>query len=170
MSCAVKLICNNKKAYHNYFISQTYEAGIVLLGSEVKSVRAGGISILDSFVSLKNGEVWLKNAFIKPYEKATSFTPDKLRNRKLLLNKEEINKISKFVVVKGNAIVPLKVYIKDGLVKVEIGIGKGKKLYDKRETLKSKDVSRMIERELKNRWVSIFGDDTVSTEKILILL
>ena len=150
MGCAIKVICNNKKAYHNYFISDTYEAGIVLLGSEVKSVRNGGISINDSFITIKNNEVWLKNAFIKPYEKTTSFVPDQSRSRKLLLNAGEIDKLTKQVIVKGNSLVPLKVYFKNGLVKVEIGLGKGKKLYDKREVLKNKDVSRMLDRELKN--------------------
>lgn len=150
MSCAIKVICNNKKAYHNYFISDTYETGIVLLGSEVKSIRAGGISINDSFISIKNGEVWLKNAFIKPYEKASSFIPDQSRNRKLLLNRIEIDKLCKQVIVKGFALIPLKVYLKDGLVKVEIGVGKGKKLYDKRDVLKQKDIGRQLDRELKN--------------------
>lgn len=150
MGCAIKVICNNKKAYHNYFISDTYETGIVLLGSEVKSIRAGGMSINDSFISIKNGEVWLKNAFIKPYEKTSSFIPDQSRNRKLLLNRYEIEKLSKQVIVKSFALVPLKVYLKDGLVKVEIGIGKGKKLYDKRDVLKQKDIGRQLDRELKN--------------------
>lgn len=150
MGCAIKVICNNKKAYHNYFISDTYETGIVLLGSEVKSIRAGGMSINDSFISIKNGEVWLKNAFIKPYEKTSSFIPDQSRNRKLLLNRIEIDKLSKQVIVKGFALIPLKVYLKDGLVKVEIGIGKGKKLYDKRDVLKQKDIGRQLDRELKN--------------------
>lgn len=150
MGCAIKTICNNKKAYHNYFISDTLEAGIVLLGSEVKSIRSGGMSINDSFITIKNDEVWLKNAFIKPYEKTSSFVPDTARNRKLLLNRAEICKLSRQVTVKGFSLIPLKVYLKDGLVKVEIGLGKGKKLYDKREVLKSKDISRQLDRELKN--------------------
>lgn len=150
MERAIKVICSNKKAYHNYFISDTYEAGIVLLGSEVKSIRDGGVSINDSFVSIKNAEVWLKNAFIKPYEKTTSFAPNSSRNRKLLLNRIEINKLTRNVQEKGYSIIPLKVYLKDGLVKVEIGLGKGKKLYDKRETLKEKSISKQIERETKN--------------------
>ncbi len=149
MSCAIKIICSNKKAYHNYFISDTYETGIQLLGSEVKSVRSGGISINDAFVSLKNGEVFLKNAYIKPYEKTSVFLPKETRNRKLLLHDYEIDKLSKQVVVKGFSLIPLKVYLKNGLVKVEIGIAKGKKLYDKREVLKQKTLNRQLDRELK---------------------
>ena len=150
MADGEKIICNNKKAYHNYFISQTYTAGIVLLGSEVKSVRNGGININDSFIKIKNNEVWLKNAFIKPYEKTTSYIPDQNRNRKLLLNRQEIDKLQKQTIIKGNALVPLKVILKNGLVKIEIGLGKGKKLYDKREDMAKKDAERKIQRTLKN--------------------
>ena len=150
MSCAIKIICNNKKAYHNYFISDTYEAGIQLVGSEVKSVRMGGISILDSFISIKKGQIYLVNAYIKPYEKTTCFAPNQLRNRKLLMHSYEIDKLYKQVTVKGNTLVPLRVYLKDGLVKVELGVGKGKKLYDKREVQRTKDAKRALERELKN--------------------
>ena len=145
-----KIICNNKKAYHNYFISQTFLAGIVLVGSEVKSIRLGGININDAFVTISNGEVWLKNCFIKPYEKATNFAPKQNRNRKLLLNKVEIEKLRKQTVIKGNALVPLKVVLKGGLVKVEIGLGKGKKLYDKKDTLKENDIKRAMNREIKS--------------------
>ena len=149
MSCAIKIICSNKKAYHNYFISDTYETGIQLLGTEVKSVRSGGVSINDAFVSLKNGEVFLKNAYIKPYEKTSVFLPKETRNRKLLLHDYEIDKLSKQVVVRGFSLIPLKVYLKNGLVKVEIGVAKGKKLYDKREVLKQKTLNRQLDRELK---------------------
>ena len=149
MGCAIKIVCNNKKAYHNYFISDTYETGIELLGSEVKSIRAGGVSINDSFISIKDGEVILKNAFIKSYDKTTSYAPNQMRNRKLLLHKYEIDKLHKQVVVKGFSLVPLKVYLKNGLVKLEIGLAKGKKLYDKREGLKEKTESRKLDRELK---------------------
>lgn len=149
MGCAIKIVCNNKKAYHNYFISDTYEAGIELLGSEVKSIRDGGVSINDSFISIKDGEVILKNAFIKSYDKTTSYIPSQTRNRKLLLHKYEIDKLHKQVIVKGYSLVPLKVYFKNGLVKVEIGLAKGKKLYDKREVLKEKTESRKLNRELK---------------------
>ncbi len=148
MGYANKIICNNKKAYHNYFILDTFEAGIALVGSEVKSVKNGGMSINDAFVSVKNGEVFLKNAYIKPYEKTSSYAPNTLRTRKLLLNKLEINKITRQQQLKGNSIIPLKVYIKNGLVKVEIATCKGKKLYDKREVLKKKTIDRTTMREL----------------------
>ncbi len=147
MGCAVKIICNNKKAYHNYFILDVYEAGIELKGSEVKSIRAGGISINDAFISFKNGEVFLKNAYIKPYDKATNFIPSTSRTRKLLLNRVEIDKIFKQQQIKGNSVIPLKVYFKGGFVKVEIATAKGKKLYDKREVLKQKAIKLAIERE-----------------------
>ena len=151
MSRAMRIICNNKKAFHNYFIQSTYEAGIVLLGSEVKSVRAGGVSINDAYVSVKNDEVFLKNAYIKPYEKTTSYAPKELRNRKLLLHKQEIQKLSRQITEKGFTLVPTKVYLSDGLVKVEVGVAKGKKLYDKREVLKQKTIYRTIQKELKIR-------------------
>ncbi len=151
MSRAMRIICNNKKAFHNYFIQSTYEAGIVLLGSEVKSVRAGGVSINDAYVSVKNDEVFLKNAYIKPYEKTTSYAPKELRNRKLLLHKQEIQKLSRQITEKGFTLVPTKVYLSDGLVKVEVGVAKGKKLYDKREVLKQKTIDRTIQKELKIR-------------------
>jgi len=151
MSRAMRIICNNKKAFHNYFIQSTYEAGIVLLGSEVKSVRAGGVSINDAYVSVKNDEVFLKNAYIKPYEKTTSYAPKELRNRKLLLHKQEIQKLSRQITEKGFTLVPTKVYLSDGLVKVEVGVAKGKKLYDKREVLKQKTIDKTIQKELKIR-------------------
>lgn len=140
----MKLIQNNKKAYYEYFIEDTFEAGICLVGSEVKSVKNGHISIIDSFVSLKNDELFLKNAYIKPYEKTNNFSVSDMRVRKLLLKKEEILKIKKKVETKGYTIVPTKVYIKDNLVKLEIAVCKGKKLYDKRETIKNRDIQRQI--------------------------
>ena len=151
MGCAIKIICNNKKAYHNYFISDNLEAGLELVGSEVKSVKAGGVSLGDSFVVIKNDEMFVKNMYIKPYEKTTSYVPNTTRDRKLLLHREEIDKLSRKVKVKGFSIMPLKVYIKDGRVKIEIGLAKGKKLYDKREVLAEKSQLRDMQRELKNR-------------------
>jgi SsrA-binding protein len=143
----MKVITNNKKAFYDYFVSDLVEAGIVLEGSEVKSVRAGGASLAESFVLIKNGEIFLKNAYIKPYEQATSFKPDERRTRKLLLSRSEIQKFSRAVKEKGFTLVATKIYInKSGLVKVEIGLAKGKKLYDKRQTLKEKAVKRDIER------------------------
>lgn len=150
MSCAIKVICNNKKAYHNYFISETYEAGIQLVGSEVKSVKSGGVSINDAFIYIKNNEVYLKNAYIKPYEKTSVFSHNELRNRKLLLHDYEIAKLVKQVDVKGFTLVPIKVYLKNGLIKLELGLAKGKKLYDKREVLKQKTINSQMQRELKN--------------------
>ena len=143
----MKVISNNKKAFFNYFVSDLVEAGIVLEGCEVKSVRAGGASLTDSFVVVKNGEMFLKNAYIKPYEKTTSFKPDERRTRKLLLNKSEIQKFERMVKEKGFSIVATKIYFNQtGKVKVEIGLAKGKKLYDKRQTLKEKFIKRDVER------------------------
>ena len=142
----MKTIAVNKKALHNYFISDNFEAGIVLEGSEVKSVREGGISINEAFIQIKNGEAFFKNAYIKQYDKTSSFAPNERRTRKLLLNKSEILKLFKKSEVSGCTLVPLKVYIKDGLVKVEGGVGKGKKLYDKREDLKKKSADMEIRR------------------------
>ena len=147
MEKEMKVISNNKKAFFDFFVSDLVEAGIVLEGCEVKSVRAGGASLTDSFVIVKNGEMFLKNAYIKPYEKAASFKPDERKTRKLLLNKSEIEKFERMVKEKGFSIVATKMYInKSGKVKVEIGLAKGKKLYDKRQTLKEKAVKRDIER------------------------
>ena len=148
----MKVISNNKKAFFDYFVSDLVEAGIVLEGSEVKSVRAGGASLLDSFVLVKGGEMFLKNAYIKPYEKATSFKPDERKTRKLLLNKSEIAKFERMVKEKGCTIVATKLYInKAGKVKVEIGLAKGKKLYDKRQDIAKKDQKREAEKEFKIR-------------------
>lgn len=151
MNTAIRVICNNKKAYHDFFISDTFEAGIQLLGSEVKSIRDGGVSINDCFVQIKNGEVIAKNIYVKPYEKTKSFAPDSRRDRKLLLHKLEINKLFKKVSVKGFSIVPTKLYFKNGLVKLEIAVAKGKKLYDKREAIAEKTMQRQLQRDLKLR-------------------
>lgn len=146
----MKVIANNKKAYFDFFISDNTEAGIELKGSEVKSIRAGGISLNESYVRVVGNEIFLINAFIKPFEKSSSFVPDSRRTRKLLLRKSEIAKLLQKVSEKGLTIVPLKVYLKGNLVKVDIGIGKGKKLFDKRETLKEKTAQREIESASKN--------------------
>ena len=140
----MNIILNNKKAYYEFFIEDTFEAGIVLEGCEVKSVKEGHISLNEAFVSLKDNELYLKNAYIKPYFKANNFSVSDTRTRKLLLKKEEILKIKKKVEIKGYTIVPTKVYLKNNLVKIEIAIAKGKKLYDKRETIKKRDLSREI--------------------------
>ena len=142
----MKIIANNKKAFHDFFISDLFEAGIVLEGSEVKSIRGGGVNINDSFVTIANGEIFLKNAYIKQYDKTANFVPDSRKTRKLLLHKEEISKLERKVKEKGFSIIPTKVYFKDGKVKVEIGVAKGKKLYDKRETLKEKSIQKDVDR------------------------
>ena len=144
-----KMIANNKKAYHDYFILDTYEAGIALAGTEVKSLRMGKCSIKESFVDIDNGEVFIHQMHISPYEKGNIFNKDPLRIRKLLLHRYEINKIEAKLKEKGLTLVPLKVYFKDSLVKVEIGMARGKKLYDKRQDIAKKDQRRETEREFK---------------------
>lgn len=146
----MKLIANNKKASFNYFLSDFIQAGIVLEGSEVKSLRLGYANLDDSFVFLKDGEVFLKNAYIKPYEKSSSYIPDSRRSRKLLLNKMEIVRLEQKMRQKGFSCVPTKIYFQGGFVKVEIALAKGKKLYDKRDTLKEKSVQREIQNISKN--------------------
>ena len=144
-----RLIANNKKAYHDYFIEETYETGIVLHGTEVKSLRMGKCSIKESFIRVENGEVYIYGMHISPYEKGNIFNKDPLRTRKLLLHQYEIRKIAAKIAEKGFTLVPLKVYFKGSLVKVEIGIAKGKKLYDKRQTIAKNDQRREAEREFK---------------------
>ena len=146
---AVKLIANNKKAYHDYFIEDTYEAGIALHGTEVKSLRMGKCSIKEAFVKVDKGEVFVYNMHVSPYEKGNIFNKDPLRVRKLLLHKSEIRKMVGSITQKGYTIVPLKVYLKGSYVKVEIGLARGKKLYDKREDIAKKDQRRDAERNYK---------------------
>ena len=146
----MKIIANNKKAYFDYFISDNLAAGISLKGSEVKSIREGGISLNDSYVKIIGNEVFLINCYIKPFEKTSSFAPDVKRTRKLLIKHSEILKLKQKVLEKGLTIVPLRVYFKGNLVKVEIWVGKGKKLFDKRETLKEKSAKREIDAISKN--------------------
>ena len=148
---SVKLIANNKKAYHDYFIEDTYEAGISLVGTEVKSLRMGKCSVKESFIRVEKGEVFVYNMHISPYEKGNIFNKDPLRVKKLLLHRAEINKMLGKVKEKGVAVVPLKVYLKGSLVKVEIGLAQGKKLYDKREDIAKKDQRREAERDFKIR-------------------
>ena len=147
----VKLIANNKKAYHDYFILETYEAGISLAGTEVKSMRMGKCSIKESFIRIENGEVFGYGMHISPYEKGNIFNKDPLRVRKLLLHRQEINKLLGKMKEKGMTLVPLKVYLKGSLVKVEIGLAKGKKLYDKRADIAKKDQAREAQRDFKIR-------------------
>lgn len=145
----IKLIANNKKAYFDYFIEDKYEAGISLHGTEVKSLRMGKCSLKEAFLRVEKGEVFIYNMHISPYEKGNIFNKDPLRVRKLLLHKYEINKIAGQVVQKGYTLVPLQVYLKGSLVKVEIGLARGKKLYDKREDIAKKDQRREAEKDFK---------------------
>lgn len=147
----MKLIANNKKAYHDYFILETYEAGIALHGTEVKSLRMGKCSIKEAFIRVENEEVYVYGMHISPYEKGNIFNKDPLRVRKLLLHKSEIRKLLGKTKEKGMTLVPLKVYFKDSLVKVEIGLSKGKKLYDKRQDIAKKDQQREAQRDFKVR-------------------
>ena len=145
----MKLIANNKKAFHDYFIEDTYEAGIALAGTEVKSLRMGKCSIKESFIRVENGEVYIYGMHISPYEKGNIFNKDPLRVKKLLLHKHEIAKLAGKLKDKGYTIVPLQVYFKEGRAKIEIGLARGKKNYDKREDIAKKDQRREAEKEFK---------------------
>lgn len=146
-----KLICNNKKAYHDYFIEEKIEAGMVLQGTEVKSLRAGNANLNDSFMLVRDGEAYLHNLTISPYNFGNRQNHQPDRNRKLLLHRKEIDRLYGRIREQGYSIVPLRLYFKDGLVKVEIGLAKGKKLYDKREDLKKKDSQREMSQVMKAR-------------------
>lgn len=147
----MKLVANNKKAYHDFFIDETYEAGIALHGTEVKSLRMGKCSIKEAFIRIDQGEVFVYGMHISPYEKGNIFNKDPLRIKKLLLHKYEIHKLAGKLAEKGYTLVPLKVYFKDGKAKVEIGLARGKKLYDKRQDIAKKDQRREAEKEFKVR-------------------
>lgn len=147
----LKLVANNKKAYHDYFIKEKYEAGLVLHGTEVKSLRMGKCSIKEAFIRIENGEVFIYGMHISPYEKGNIFNKDPLRVRKLLLHKSQIQKLIGNSAEKGYTIVPLQVYFSNGRAKIEIGLAKGKKLYDKRQDIAKKDQKREAEKELKVR-------------------
>ena len=146
-----RLIANNKKAYHDYFIEEKYEAGISLAGTEVKSLRMGKCSIKEAFLRIERGELFIYGMHVSPYEKGNIFNKDPLRVRKLLLHREEIRKLAGKIAEKGYTLVPLQVYFKHGLVKVEVGLAKGKKLYDKRQDIAKKDQRREAERDFKVR-------------------
>lgn len=148
---SIRLIANNKKAYHDYFIEETYEAGIELIGTEVKSIRMGKCSVKEAYVQIENGQAWVYGMNISPYEKGNIFNKDPLRPRRLLLHKNEIMKLHGQISQQGFTIVPLKVYLKGSLVKVEIGLARGKKLYDKRADIAKKDMRREAERDFKVR-------------------
>lgn len=146
-----KTLAQNKKARHDYFILETYEAGIELFGTEVKSVRQGKVNMTDAYASIVNGEVWLKGMHISPYEMGNIFNKDPLRERRLLLHKKEIRKLLGQIKQDGHSLVPLSIYLKGSLVKVSIALAKGKKLYDKRDDIAKKDAKRNVERVLKER-------------------
>ncbi|HHZ01784.1 MAG TPA: SsrA-binding protein SmpB [Tissierellia bacterium] len=143
---ANKILATNKKAYHEYFIEDKYEAGLVLVGTEVKSIRLGKVNIKDSYVNIKDGEAFVYNMHISPYEKGNIYNVDPLRPRKLLLNKREIRKLTGLMTLKGYTLIPLSLYLKNGLVKMELSVAKGKKNYDKRQDIAKKDAERRIQR------------------------
>ncbi|HIU75305.1 MAG TPA: SsrA-binding protein SmpB [Candidatus Pelethocola excrementipullorum] len=144
-----RMIANNKKAYHDYFIEEKYEAGIALHGTEVKSLRMGKCSIKESFIRIENGEMFIYGMHISPYEKGNIFNKDPLRTKKLLMHRHEIMKLQGSTAEKGYTLVPLQVYFKNSLVKVEVGLARGKKLYDKRQDIAKKDMRREAERDFK---------------------
>lgn len=151
MSGEIKLIAENRKARHDYFVEERYEAGIILTGTEIKSIRAARVNLKDSYAEIINGEVWLNQMHISPYEQGNRFNHDPLRKRKLLLNRSEIGKMVGKVQQQGMTLIPLKIYIKQGLAKIELGLCKGKKNYDKRDDLANRDAKRQMERELRER-------------------
>lgn len=146
---AIKTVAQNKKARHDYFIEETYEAGIELTGTEVKSIRLGKVNLRDSYAYIKNSEVFISGMHISPYEKGNIFNKDPLRDRKLLLHKYEINKLIGYTQQKGLTLVPLQVYFKKGRAKVELAVAKGKKLFDKRQDIAARDAKREIDRRMK---------------------
>lgn len=146
-----KLIANNKKAYHDYFILDTYEAGISLAGTEVKSLRMGKCSIKESFIRIENGEVWIYGMHISPYEKGNIFNKDPMRQRRLLMHKREILRLFARIKQDGYSLIPLSIYFRGSRVKLELGLAKGKKLYDKRDSAAARDAKREMDRAIKSR-------------------
>lgn len=148
----VKVVAQNKKARHDYFIEQTLEAGIVLAGTEVKSIRQGGVNLKDSYAEIRDMEVVLSGMHISPYEKGNIYNKEPMRDRKLLLHRSEISRLLGYIQQKGLTIVPLQVYFKRGKVKIELGVAKGKKLYDKRDDIAERDAKREIDRKMKEQY------------------
>ncbi|MHC3403852.1 SsrA-binding protein SmpB [Aerococcus sp. Group 2] len=146
------VVATNRKANHDYIIEDTIEAGLVLTGTEIKSIRKGKVNLKDSFARVENGQVWVYGMHVSPFEQGNRFNPDPMRQRKLLLKKREINRLAKHVSQEGYAIIPLRMYIKRRFAKLLIGIGKGKKKYDKRQALKEKDMKRDIKRAMKEKY------------------
>ena len=147
----IKVIATNKKAFHDYFVEEKYECGIVLFGTEVKSVRLGKINLKESWAQIRKGEIWIEGMHISPYEQGNIFNRDPLRSKKLLMHRKEIRKLDSLVSRQGFTLVPLEVYLKDGRMKVQLGLCKGKQLHDKRETIAKRDSEREIQRTLRNR-------------------
>lgn len=147
----IKVIATNKKAWHDYFIEEKYECGIALFGTEVKSVRLGKVNLKESWIQIRNGEAWAIGMHISPYEQGNIFNRDPLRDKKLLLHKKEIRKLDGLVMRQGYTLIPLEVYLKDGRMKVQLGVCKGKQLHDKRDTLAKRDSDREIQRVMKMR-------------------
>ena len=147
-----KAIASNKKAFHDFFIEETYECGIELVGTEVKSLRAGKVNLRDSYAMIKNGEAFLCGVHISPYEQGNRFNHDAMRDRKLLLHKREIMRLLGYIQQKGLTLVPTELYFSNGRVKVELGVARGKKLYDKRESAAKRDADRIIERQMKEKY------------------
>ena len=148
---ANRTLAENRKARHDYFIDETYEAGVALTGTEIKSIRAGKVNLRDSYAQVKDGEMWLFNVHIAPYDQAGYATHDPMRPRKLLLHRKEINRLAGAVSEKGVALVPLRVYLKNNRAKVEIALARGKKSYDKRDSIAERDAKREVERALRER-------------------
>ena len=148
-----KLLANNKKARHDYFIEEVYETGLVLTGTEIKSMRQGKVNLKESYAKIENGEVIIYNMHVSPYEQGNRYNVDPMRPRKLLLHKQEIRKLIGYTTQKGLTLVPLQIYLNGrGLVKMELAVARGKKLYDKRDDMAKKDAARRIEKEMKNKW------------------
>lgn len=145
----------NRKVFHDYTIEETFDAGLVLQGTEVKSLRKGNASFTDAFAYVKNGEVWLRDFYIKPFEQGSYYNHNPRRDRKLLLSKKEIRELDRAVLQKGNTIIPLKIFFKNGFAKVQIGLAKGKKRFDKRQSIKQKDTKRDVDRALKSGKVCV---------------
>ena len=148
----IKTVATNRKAHHDYFVEETYEAGIALTGTEIKSVRAGRVNLRDSFAMVRDGDLWLMNAHIAPYEQGTYANHEPRRPRRLLMHRREINRIASELQEKGFTLVPLRLYLKNNRAKVELGLARGKKQYDKRATLRKKETQREIDRAVARHW------------------
>ncbi|MCD7928837.1 MAG: SsrA-binding protein SmpB [Clostridiales bacterium] len=154
----IKVVASNRKAYHDYYILEKYEAGIELAGTEVKSIRAGRVNLKDAFCQVKNGELYVYGMHISPYEQGNIFNKDPMRDRRLLMHRQEIRRLYAHVKQDGYALIPLSLYFKNSRVKVEVGLAKGKKLYDKREAIAERAARRDMDREMKSRSRGRYGE------------